>query len=55
MKHCNPKENIPLYAISVIALASPLSGYIFRGLTAYNNYVIAAIIPSAYTLSTKFS
>ena len=34
MKHCNPKENIPLYTISIIALAPPLSGYIFKGLTA---------------------
>ena len=55
MQSTNPKENISLYAISVIALASPLSGYAFRGLTAYNNYAIAAIIPSANTLSTKFS
>jgi len=59
MKHCNPKENIPIYAISVIVLASPLSGYIFRGLTAYNNYFVAAIIVSAllaaYTIATIFS
>ena len=44
MQSTNPKENIPLYSISVIALASPLSGYIFRGLTAYNNHFIVAII-----------
>ena len=44
MQSTNPKENIPLYAISVIALASLLSGYIFRGLTTYNNYFIVAII-----------
>ena len=59
MKHWNPKENIPLYAISVIALASLLSGYIFRGLTTYNNYFIAAVILSAfltvYAISTIFS
>lgn len=59
MKHCNPKENIPLYAISVIALASPLSGYAFRGLTAYNSYFISTIMLSAfltvYAISTIFS
>ena len=59
MKHCNQKENIPLYAISVIALASPLSGYIFRGLTSYSSYFIAAIILSAfltvYAISSIFS
>ena len=59
MKHCNPKENIPLYAISIIALASPLSGYVFRGLTSYSSYFIAAIILSAfltvYAISSIFS
>ena len=46
MLSTNPRENIPLYAISVIALAAPLSGYVFRGSAAYNNYFIAAIILS---------
>ncbi len=59
MRFINPKENIPLYAISVIALASPLSGYVFRGLTSYSSYFIAAIILSAfltvYAISTIFS
>ena len=59
MRFINPKENIPLYAISVIALAAPLSGYVFRELTAYNNYFIAAIILSAfltvYAISAIFS
>ncbi len=36
MRFISPKENISLYAISIIALASFLSGYIFRGLTAFN-------------------
>ena len=45
MQSTNPKENIPLYSISIIALAPPpLLGYIFRGLTAYNNHFIEAII-----------
>ena len=44
MQSTNPKENIPLYAISVIALAVPLSGYIFRGLTA-DTFSIAILFP----------
>ena len=59
MQFTSPKENIPLCAISVIALAAPLSGYIFRGLTSYSSYFIAAIILSAfltvYAISSIFS
>ena len=59
MRFISPKENIPLYAISVIALAAPLSGYVFRELTAYNNYFIAAIMLSVfltvYAISAIFS
>ena len=44
MQFTSPRENIPLYAISIIALASPLSGYIFRGLTV-DTFSIAILFP----------
>ena len=44
MRFINPKENIPLYAISIIALASPLSGYVFRELTV-DTFSIAILFP----------
>ena len=50
MKHRNPKENIPLCAISVIALAAPLSGYVFKGLAA-DIFSVVILFPIILSIS----